>query len=189
MHRVFRTCLLTMLLLLPFSAFATGESIESRGIWVLVDTDRQQLEVYDGQTRVTSFPGIAIGRNGASRDRVRGDETTPLGEFRIGWINRESRFHIFLGFDYPTFHHASRAYASGRLPLDDYLEVADAVRLRRLPPQSTSLGGNIGIHGLGQADPDLHRIANWTQGCIALTDSEIAKLAELVTIGTRVIVR
>lgn len=175
--------LLVLLLALPFSMSAKDSN------WLLVDTASQSIVVYEGETELIRYNGIAIGRGGASRDRTRGDNTTPLGDFRIGWINRESQYHTFLGFDFPTSGHASRAYAAGRLSLDDYLSIVDAVRLRRLPPQTTRLGGHIGIHGLGKADPQMHRMANWTRGCIALTDDQIADLSELVTIGTRVIVR
>lgn len=175
--------ILILLLTLPFTTIAGDDT------WVLVDTGNHRLVVYDGETELTSYNGIAIGRGGATRDRVRGDNTTPLGDFRIGWINPDSRYHIFLGFDFPTFGHASRAYAAGVMSLDDYLKVVNAARLHRLPPQTTSLGGHIGIHGLGNADPGMHRLANWTRGCIALTDAQIVELNEHVTIGTRVIVR
>ncbi|MEX0732026.1 MAG: L,D-transpeptidase [Aquisalimonadaceae bacterium] len=182
--------LLTVLLAMPLPGFAKEDALPAtQPKWLLVDTTSQHLVVYQGEAEIARYSSIAIGRNGASQDRFRNDNTTPLGEFRISWINHDSQYHIFLGFDFPTFDHASRAYAAGRLSLDDYLQISDAARLRRLPPQTTGLGGHIGIHGLGDADPDIHRIANWTRGCIALTDDEIRELAELVTIGTRVIVR
>jgi murein L,D-transpeptidase YafK len=180
---------LYLLSLFFLSLLASSGLAAQSGTWLLVDTDSRELVVYQGERELSRFNGIAIGRGGAAENRQRGDHKTPLGEFRIGWINWDSEYHIFLGIDYPTFRHASRAYRAGYLELDDYLTVIDAVRMRRLPPQTTILGGHIGIHGLGKADPYIHQIADWTRGCIAMTDSQVEELAELVSIGTRVVIR
>ena len=180
---LFRSLFGSAFLLLAGRAAARDEH------WILIDTEAQFLEVYRGEETVLSFRDIALGRAGAAEDRIRGDNRTPLGDFRIAWINTNSRFHIFLGFDYPTFHHARRAYSRGRLPLDEFLDLAEAYRDRRLPPQTTSIGGHIGIHGLGSADPELHRRSNWTRGCVAVTDDEIEQLMAYVDVGTRVFVQ
>jgi len=182
-HRFTLLCLLTLCLLVPGLGHAASEP------WVLVDTERQLLEVRNGDSVLISFPHVALGRGGASADRIRGGNQTPLGEFRIAWVNYNSRYHVFLGFDFPTLHHARRAYATERLSLDEFLSIAEANRNRTVPPQATALGGNLGIHGIGGADEAIHRMANWTRGCIALTDEEMDKLLEYVGVGTRVVVR
>ncbi|MDN3518438.1 L,D-transpeptidase [Aquisalimonas lutea] len=175
--------LLTLLLLLVLpAALPAAES------WVLVDTHRQEMRVYADGEQVLHFPRIAIGRGGASRHRRQGDQTTPIGEFRIAWVNPDSRFHKFFGLDFPNFRHVRHAYNNGTMSLDEFLSVTDALKARRLPPQDTSVGGHIGIHGLGEGDPDLHRRANWTEGCIAITDEQMDQLAEYVEVGTRVVV-
>jgi lipoprotein-anchoring transpeptidase ErfK/SrfK len=58
-----------------------------------------------------------------------------------------------------------------------------------VPPQNTPLGGQIGIHGLGAADRDIHQIFDWTSGCIAMTNEEIDRLAKWVRKGTLVVIR
>ncbi|MCC5856867.1 MAG: L,D-transpeptidase [Ectothiorhodospiraceae bacterium] len=180
-----RLFLLIAALLIPYAVPAS----DNGNTWLLVETEQRRLHVYQGDTPVLEISQVALGRGGAAPDRLRGDRRTPKGEFRIAWVNHESQYHIFLGLDYPTFQHARRAYAAGRITLDEFLAVTDAIRAGRLPPQRTQLGGHIGLHGLGAADPDIHRIADWTQGCIAMTDEEIEQLANLVGIGTRVVVR
>ncbi len=189
MYRMMLRLLLCTAFLLSVPAVGDQYRNGDDNHWVLIDTERQMLQLFRGEESVLSFRHVALGRGGAAEDRVRGDNRTPTGEFRIGWINTNSRFHVFLGLDYPTFQHARRAYSAGRISLDEFLDVADAYRERRLPPQTTRLGGNIGIHGLGQADPDLHSRANWTRGCVALRDEEIDKLLGYVGVGTRVVVR
>jgi L,D-peptidoglycan transpeptidase YkuD (ErfK/YbiS/YcfS/YnhG family) len=46
------------------------------------------------------------------------------------------------------------------------------------------LGGQIGIHGLGSGDIKVHEVFDWTHGCIALTNSQIDHLSQLVDTGT-----
>ncbi|KAB7619497.1 L,D-transpeptidase family protein [Alkalilimnicola sp. S0819] len=176
--------LLLCLLLLVAAPLAQAEDA-----WVLVDTQGQRVHVYKGKERIARFPNIAIGRNGAALTRLRGDNTTPLGTFRISRINRESRFHIFLELDYPTLPHAKRALKAGLIDRDAYQTVLDSRLRYGRAPQNTLLGGQIGLHGIGAGDPLIHRRFNWTEGCVALTNDEIEKLASLVKVGTRVIIR
>jgi murein L,D-transpeptidase YafK len=157
--------------------------------WVLVDTSEKQLRVYQGETPIAFFDQIAIGIRGTSKSRVSGDMTTPLGEFRIDRINHASRFHIFLGLDYPTLQHVDRALQAGVIGDSDYWSIFNRMLALGRPPQDTVLGGYIGIHGIGQGDPVTHRKFDWTQGCVALTNEQIERLLAYVSIGTRVVIR
>lgn len=157
--------------------------------WVLVDTDQHDLVVYTGEQPTATFNGLAIGRGGVSEARTRGDRTTPLGEFRIDRIHDQSQFRLFLGLDYPRIAHADAAFREGRMKREEYREFLDRTIRNGRTPQDSSLGGHIGIHGLGDSDEDLHRVANWTDGCIALDDAQIEALSSMVGIGTRVIIR
>jgi len=157
--------------------------------WLLVEANTNTLTVLQGKTVVDKFDYVALGRGGTSNKRKRGDNSTPLGEFHVAWVNRESPFHIFFGLDFPTVELADQAYREKRIDRDTYYSILDALRERRLPPQNTSMGGRIGIHGLGSADLKIHRGFNWTKGCVALTNREIERLARCVQIGTRVVIR
>lgn len=158
-------------------------------VWVLIDTATEKARVFRGHDAIAGFNGISIGRNGASKVRRRGDNTTPIGEFHVSRINYESRFHIFLQLDYPTISHAERALEAGIIDKSTYRRVLDGMLRYGRPPQDTALGGYIGIHGIGRADPMLHRRLNWTEGCVALTDHQIEQLAEWVQVGTRIVIR
>ncbi len=70
-----------------------------------------------------------------------------------------------------------------------YYRITDSHVKGEIPPQNTLLGGQIGIHGLGKADLKIHRLMNWTHGCIALTNQQIDILSRWVEIGTRVEVK
>jgi len=157
--------------------------------WLLVDADSRNLTVLQGDKVVDKFNYVALGRGGTSQLRHRGDNSTPLGEFHIAWINWDSSFDIFFGLDFPTMQTADQAYREKRINRDVYYSILDALRDQRLPPQNTPLGGRIGIHGLGHGDLTVHRQFDWTKGCIALTNPEIERLAHWVQVGTRVVIR
>ncbi len=158
-------------------------------LWVLVDDREAALSVYRGNRLVERFAPISLGRGGAMSQRQRGDLSTPLGEFRVYRFNRSSKFHIFIGVDYPTPTHALMALEAGVYSQQDYEDYFSYYRRNGDPPQDTVLGGYIGIHGLGVADPDIHQRFHWTEGCVAVTDSQIERLSSLVDIGTRVVIR
>lgn len=180
-----RSLLPLLLLLVTLGAGATERS----GTWVLVDTEREITEVRRGGEPVLEIQGIAFGRGGVAPLHVNGDQTTPLGEFRITRIYRESRFHIFLGLNYPTLRHVDRARREGLLDDAEYRRMLDyGLRFGGMP-QDGPLGGYIGLHGLGAGDPDVHRRFHWTEGCIAMTNEQIERLSSLVEVGTPVVIR
>ncbi|MGP8290685.1 L,D-transpeptidase [Vreelandella zhanjiangensis] len=161
----------------------------STELWLMIDDQASALSVFRGETLLEYFAPISLGRAGAKTQRVMGDNVTPLGEFRINRFNYESRWHIFLGIDYPTPAHARMALEKGIYSQSDYEAYFDYYRRYGHPPQNTALGGAIGIHGIGSGDPDIHGRYHWTQGCVAVTNEQIERVAELVDVGTRVVIR
>lgn len=157
--------------------------------WVLVDTRTEILMVMAGDKPVEVFDNIALGRKGAGVKQERGDDKTPVGVFRIGWVNEHSQYNLFFGLNYPNLEYAERAYQAGRIDGLTYYTIRYAIKEGRRPPQDTLLGGSIGIHGIGGGDPWVHANFNWTHGCIALTNRDIQRLAKWVRIGTRVEIR
>lgn len=158
-------------------------------IWVLIDKQEMRLRVFRGNALLESFSSIAVGRGGSSAQRFEGGRTTPLGEFHITRFNPESRFDFFIGLDYPTPFHARQALETGVYSQQDYDDYFAYYRINGTPPQQTVLGGYIGIHGVGEADAEIHRRMDWTDGCVALEDHQIARLSSIVDIGTRVVIR
>ncbi len=159
------------------------------GTWVMVDTRTAELDVVRHGRVLERLHGISIGRGGVTHDRRRGDGSTPLGIFHVAWVNSNSLYHRFFGFDYPTEDYAKRAWYRGRIDYYTYRAIVTAVQEGRTPPQDTALGGYLGIHGLGSGDRRLHRRTNWTRGCIALTNEQIDGLARWITVGTKVVVK
>lgn len=156
------------------------------GIWLLVDTNALKIEVKRGEQTIDTIDGIAIGQAGAGQKARRGDNITPYGEYRIGWVGEKSTFHKFFGLNYPSVQDADNALRKGIIDQYTYNDILSAHVYNQVPPQNTPLGGRIGIHGLGTASEAIHRTMNWTHGCIALTNTQIDHLSQWVDTGTLV---
>ena len=175
-------CVLSLIFLLPLTAMA-GSTL------VVVDTSTETVSVLQAGQTVLQLKGAAFGRGGVADLRVQGDGRTPLGSFRIVSINHQSQYHLFFGLDYPTVTQAAVGYQKGIIDKTSLDQIVHASAAGRLPPQNTPLGGNIGIHGVGNGSLWMHQRFNWTQGCVALTNEQIEKLAPWLEIGTRVVIQ
>ncbi|TVO62304.1 L,D-transpeptidase family protein [Spiribacter vilamensis] len=167
---------------------APAASAPRGDIWVRVDTETAVTEVWRGNERLLELDDIAFGRGGISDLHLRGDQTTPRGEYRITHFNPQSRFHRFIGINYPTLDHLDRARRRGDLSDRRYrMTLEKGLRDGRFP-QDGVLGGHIGFHGIGDGDPDIHQAFHWTKGCIAMTNEQIETLQSLVDVGTPVVI-
>lgn len=158
-------------------------------IWVLIDTKTANVQVMAGDKIVTRYADIAVGRRGTSSLHMAGDDTTPLGTYHVNAVKHGGNYRIFISLDYPTIVHAAQALKQQKITRPQYLQIAEALDQGRPPPADTPLGGAIGIHGIGGGDPQVHTEFNWTHGCVALDNRQIADLARRVRIGTRVVIR
>ena len=170
------------------SATSLAHAQPAEDSWVMIDVAKQTLSILQGDHIKQIFRNISVGRNGYTLDRHEGDGKTPLGVFHIAWINPNSRFHLFFGLDYPNQQYAEAAFRHKLIDYDTYSAINRALYRGDLPPQDTPLGGNIGIHGLGQGNRYIHETTNWTEGCIALTNEQIDKLSQWITLGTKVVI-
>ena len=159
------------------------------GIWIDVDTSTHTLSVMQGNAIQTVFKNVAIGRYGTTWSKMTKDDKTPLGRFRVGWINEKSRYYRFFGLNYPNLDTAKRALDENRINEETWLSILEAKSMGKTPPQNTPLGGHIGIHGIGRGDQEIHEEYNWTNGCIALTNAQIDQLGKWIKPGILVNIR
>ncbi len=167
-------------------SFCSINAWAKNNVWLLVDTKELKIEVKQGEKTIDIIDGIAIGQSGAGQKMHRGDNITPSGDYRIGWVGEKSVFHRFFGLNYPSVKDAEAALRKGIIDKITYSEIMNAHLYNGIPPQSTILGGRIGIHGLGRADEKIHRSMNWTHGCIAMTNKQIDHLSQWIDTGTLV---
>ncbi len=185
-HSWIRYAMLLGGLLLPLSLPAIEDSYQ-----LLISKSEKLLHVVKGERTVRSFK-ISLGKGGKGTKRRLGDNKTPIGVYKIMDFKSDSKFHFFMQIDYPNLLDAWYGYKNSVITAKDFKRIAFAFKGRQKPPQNTPLGGYIGIHGLGETTDErlqIHEAMNWTEGCIAMTNSEITTLREYVSIGTRVTIR
>lgn len=169
---------------LLFFSFVSFAVFADSDVWLLVDTHARKIEVKKGEQTIETLESIAIGRGGAGSKSHRGDNITPFGDYRIGWVGEKSTFRRFFGLTYPSAADAEKALHKGVIDRSTFDRIVAAHQYKQIPPQNTPLGGQIGIHGLGHADLKIHQAFDWTHGCIALTNPQIDHLSQLVETGT-----
>lgn len=124
---------------------------------------------------------VALGLAPLGDKERMGDRRTPEGEFFVAMKNPRSDYHRFIGLSYPMPPHARRGRELGIVDDEVVDRVIEATKARRAPPQTTALGGFVGIHGGGAG-------SDWTYGCIAVSDEEVEWLFDRVRFGDRIVV-
>jgi len=116
--------------------------------------------------RVLRTYKIALGRSQVGAKTRKGDHKTPEGEYVIDAKKPNSRFYRALHISYPSEDDRRQAQMRGYDP-----------------------GGDVEIHGIQNGlgwIGRLHRSLDWTDGCIAVTDSEMDQIWNAVALGTHV---
>ena len=139
------------------------ESRTNRSYSIIVDKFSRKCYVYlSGEKKYTE-----LGRNWVGNKRRMGDKATPEGVYKI--VNKfqggQTEYYKSLSLDYPNARDKERFRS----------EVSKGTL-----PGWAKIGGGIEIHGGGGKGVD------WTEGCIALTDSEIDLVFSIAKVGTPV---
>lgn len=135
---------------------------------VVVDKSERRLDLVAGGEVIASYR-VSLGAAPAGDKEREGDERTPEGTYTLDWRNPRSAFHLSLHVSYPEPAERAEAAAAGRDP-----------------------GGMIMVHGLPNRAPflgRLHLLADWTDGCIAVTNAEIEQIWAAVDDGTPIEIR
>jgi murein L,D-transpeptidase YafK len=133
---------------------------------IVIEKAARRMQLFQDGKAVRTYR-IALGFT-PEGDKVRqGDGKTPEGEFTIDRRNAKSAFTLSVGLDYPQPEDRARAAAGGYSP-----------------------GGDIFIHGQPNALPEGFKLrGDWTEGCIALTNTEMREVWAVTPIGTKVEIR
>jgi murein L,D-transpeptidase YafK len=150
--------------LLSWSAFAAAEKADL----VVVSKSESRLYLERAGRRFASFK-VVFGANPKGHKQQEGDERTPEGSYVLDSKNPNSAFHKSIHISYPNA--ADRAAAKSR---------------------GVSPGGDVMIHGQkngwGWLAP-ISQLFDWTDGCVALRNSDMDEVWNSVDVGTPIEIR
>lgn len=138
-------------------------SAHARAGLVVVEKGKRRLTLYADGKPLKAYR-VSLGREPWGAKQQDGDHRTPEGRYVIDFRKADSAYFRALHISYPGEADVAAARARGVGP-----------------------GGAIMIHGirnglgwLGR----LHRLVDWTDGCVAVTDQEMAEIWRAVPDGT-----
>jgi murein L,D-transpeptidase YafK len=157
-----------LLLVVPLLAWANRPDApplapDARADVVRVDKGARTLTLLRDGLPLKTY-AVSLGGAPAGHKRQEGDERTPEGRYVLDYRNPASSAHLSLHVSYPDSADQARARAAG------------------VPP-----GGMIMVHGLRNGlgwMGRLHRLVDWTDGCIAVTNGEMDEIWRAVPNGT-----
>jgi len=135
---------------------------------ILVLKSERTLELLDHGKILKKYK-VALGSTPVGKKVKQGDHKTPEGLYILDRRNEHSQFYRSLHISYPSSEDRDRARKSGTAP-----------------------GGDIMLHGLPNGYGWIgsrHRLHDWTDGCIAVTNEEIDEIWRAVADGTPVEIR
>jgi len=174
-----------------------SEAILLKGYTGLVNTniviERKSftLNLYEDSVLIKSYRAN-FGRNINEPKTHYGDEATPVGEYWICSIDTAHKYHKFLKLNYPNLSDMSEGLRKGLITQSEFDSLKFEYFYKDCPELKTALGGNIGMHGIGEYNyifKNLPFIYNWTDGSIALSNEHIDEIYSVVKKGTKVVIK
>ncbi len=122
---------------------------------VVVHKSQRRMDLLHGHTVLRSYR-VALGFNPVGPKQQEGDSRTPEGRYLLTRRNPRSEYFLSIQVSYPNDKDLQRAH-----------------RLQLTP------GGSIMIHGLPnelRREPSYYEQRDWTDGCIAVSDSDMLEI-------------
>ncbi len=162
--------LFALLVLLGVMAGTTDDTLpaDARADRVIVMKKERTLTLMQGSKALKVYR-IALGGDPVGPKRMEGDHKTPEGVYVLDRRNAKSKFYRSIHISYPSEEDRERARAAGVSP-----------------------GGDVMVHGLPNGFGwlgETHRVRDWTDGCIAVTDQEMDEIWSAVADGTPIEIR
>jgi murein L,D-transpeptidase YafK len=154
-----------LLIVFASSVFPAPQQKATR---VLVLKKEHKMQLFSGGTVIKTYT-VALGGGGLAPKQHQGDHLTSEGLYQIDSRNKNSGFYRALHVSYPNDLDRERARKLGVDP-----------------------GGNIMVHGIKNGLGwlgSMHRVMDWTDGCIAVSDTEMDEIWSLVPDGTPIEIR
>ncbi len=164
-HHAFAIVLLTALLLVSATASAGDFPVADK---VLIEKEKRELHLIAGERIFKTFK-IALGIRPQGDKQYEGDFRTPEGRYLLDSRNPNSEYFLSIRISYPDENDRREAAARGDDP-----------------------GGAIMIHGqpnVPTRSEEYYRTQDWTNGCIAVSNSDMIDIWLMTRAGTPIEIR
>lgn len=154
------------LVLVCAAALASENALHADRVVVLKNVRTLQLL---SRGKVIKSYKVALGGNPVGAKTQQGDHKTPEGLYVLDSRNVHSQFYKSIHISYPSARDRAVARQKGVSP-----------------------GGDVFVHGLPKGYGFVgasHRLKDWTDGCIAVTNEEIDEIWRAVADGTPIEIR
>jgi murein L,D-transpeptidase YafK len=162
------------------------KKISNPRLVVLKSTNK--LNLFDSDELIKEYKTV-FGRTPYNQKAAQPKSYTPTGKYFICSIDTTFKYHKMFRINYPNEIDAAEAFKNGLIPQSEYQRILIESTEYGCSKLSDFFGNEIGIHGIGEFDlifRNLPFVFNWTNGSIALSNSNIDELYSVVRIGTSV---
>lgn len=147
--------------------------INKNNLLVKIYKSQYKMEILNDSILLKTYP-VVYGFNPFDDKLKQGDGCTPEGTFGIRAKYPHAAWSKFIWIDYPNA---------------DSWKKHSAAKKSGLISQKSSIGGEVGIHGVPAGyDYLIDERQNWTLGCISLKSKDIDDLYESIGSKTRILI-
>ena len=153
--------------MLPAPADGSGASFELADR-IVIEKGARRLYLLRGDDVIVEYP-VKLGLNPYGHKQREGDFRTPEGTYHLSRRNPRSEFFLSVEVSYPNEADRARARQAGVRP-----------------------GGLIMIHGqpnVPRKAPDYYASNDWTDGCIAVSNSDMVDIWQRTRLGMPIEIR
>ena len=154
---------------------------------IVVEKEKRRLSVYKN-TQLVTYNGqpaswsIGLGDSPEGHKTSEGDEHTPEGLYAFSNHAPHSKYHGSLLIHYPNTEDARKALKNQTISPTQFQEIQQATKAQKPPPMNTGMGGYLLVHGAQKSTglPPFSGNFDWTDGCIAMNNSDLDDLREII---------
>lgn len=158
---------------IPISHLMDSLKLKKKDLRIHIDKSDYKLSIITDSKIIKEYP-VVFGKNPIDDKLMEGDRRTPEGNFKIRDFYPHKSWSKFIWINYPT--------------KDSWKKHKKAKSENKIPDSAT-IGGEIGIHGVPKNRSNLiSQKNNWTWGCISLTNTDLEDLYSVVYKDMKIVI-
>jgi len=158
---------------------------------IVIDRHNYTLGIYEDSVLIKNYR-VSFGKSVHTPKTRAGDKATPVGVYKICKIYTTHKYYKFFQLNYPNLEDGADALRKGLISQKEFNNIKFEFYYEECPKYNKVLGGNIGIHGIGELNyifKNLPFVFNWTDGSIAMSNENLDEIYSVIREGTEVVIK